>query len=122
MSTRLSIVQIAILSAYAVAMAGGQLLFKSAALRLPSQGTLVEQAFALLQSWQFGIALVIYLALAIFWVRILGFIPLSVAYPFVALAFAITPLCAALWFGEPLSARLLAGIVVLLCGLLLIGG
>src|SRR5262249_23967409 len=40
MSTRLSIVQITILSAYAVALAGGQLLFKSAALRLPSQGTL----------------------------------------------------------------------------------
>ena len=122
MSTRLSILQIAILCAYAVAMAGGQLLFKAAALRLPSQGSVVEQALALLQSWQFAIALAAYLALTLLWVRILSSIPLSVAYPFVALAFAITPLWAALWFGEPLSARLLAGIIVVLCGLLLIGG
>jgi multidrug transporter EmrE-like cation transporter len=105
-----------------VAMAGGQLLFKAAALRLPSQGSVVEQALALLQSWHFATALAAYLALALLWVRILSFVPLSLAYPFVALAFAITPLCAALWFGEPLSARLLAGIIVVLCGLLLIGG
>jgi drug/metabolite transporter (DMT)-like permease len=122
MNERLSVFQVTVLCAYALAMAGGQLLLKSAALRVPIDGSIVERAVTLLQNWYFLAALAAYLALAVVWVWILGFTPLSRAYPFVALAFAITPLLGGLWFAEPLSARLLAGIAVIMGGLLLVAG
>ena len=122
MTERLSLAQIAVLCAYAAGMAGGQILFKLAALRLPADGPLAERTFALLQNGYFLAALAAYLVLAILWVWILSFTPLSRAYPFVALAFAITPVLGGALFAEPLSGRLLAGIGVILVGLLLVAG
>jgi drug/metabolite transporter (DMT)-like permease len=122
MIDRLSLTQIAVLCAYAVGMAGGQMLFKLAALRVVADGPIAERAVALLQNGYFLAALVAYFVLAILWVWILSFTPLSRAYPFVALAFAITPILGGILFGEPLSLRLAAGIAVILCGLLLVAG
>jgi len=122
MIERLSLTQIAVLCAYAVGMAGGQMLFKLAALRVAADGPIAERAVALLQNGYFLAALVAYFVLAILWVWILSFTPLSRAYPFVALAFAITPILGGILFGEPLSLRLAAGIAVILCGLLLVAG
>lgn len=122
MNAPLSLAQIVILCAYAVGMAGGQLLFKMAALRVSAQDTLVERAFGLLLNWQFLLALALYFALAVLWVWVLTFTPLSRAYPFVAIAFAITPILGAFLFAEPLSFRLIVGVVVILGGLLLVSG
>ena len=47
---------------------------------------------------------------------------LSRAYPFVVAAFALTPVLGALVVAEPLSARLLVGIAVTACGLVLVVG
>jgi multidrug transporter EmrE-like cation transporter len=55
-------------------------------------------------------------------VWVLTFTPLSRAYPFVAIAFAVTPLLGGLVFAEPLSLRLLLGIAVIACGLVLVAG
>lgn len=121
MSERLSAAQIAMLCLYALGMAGGQLLFKLAALRTGG-ATLAERLPLLLQNGFFLAALALYFALSVVWVWILGFTPLSRAYPFVALAFAITPLLGAFAFAEPISPRLLAGIAVILVGLILVGG
>jgi drug/metabolite transporter (DMT)-like permease len=55
--------------------------------------------------------------LAVFWVWLLSFTPLSRAYPFVALAFALTPMLAALLFGEVISIRLWFGLLMILGGL-----
>jgi drug/metabolite transporter (DMT)-like permease len=121
MNERLTLAQILILVAYGLAMAGGQLLFKLAATR--SEGSLsVERAFGLFGNGFFIAALALYAALAFLWVWILTFTPLSRAYPFVAVAFAVTPLLGALVFAEPVSARLIAGIALVFCGLLLIAG
>ncbi len=100
---RLTLTQILLLILYAAGMAGGQLLFKLAALRLPT-------------------ALILYAALAVLWVWILTFTPLSRAYPFVALAFALTPIAAAYAFAEPMTARLAAGIAAIMVGLFLVAG
>jgi hypothetical protein len=59
----------------------------------------------------FFVALILYAALTHLWVRILSLIPLSRAYPFLALAFA-----------ERSSMRLVIGIVPILCGLFFIAG
>jgi drug/metabolite transporter (DMT)-like permease len=122
MNERLTATQIAILCSYALGMAAGQLLFKAAALRIGSSGSVPERIFALLHNWLFVLALVLYFALALVWVWILSFTPLSRAYLFVALAFALTPFAASLVFAEPLSARVLIGILVILFGLVLVSG
>jgi drug/metabolite transporter (DMT)-like permease len=47
---------------------------------------------------------------------------LSRAYPFVALAFAITPLFGGLLFGEVITTRLVFGLLFILGGLILVTG
>ena len=120
--TRLTLAQIAWLTSYAAGMAGGQLLFKAAAQRLGSIGGAGERLIALAGNAYFYAAFALYCALAVLWVWILTFTPLSRAYPFVALAFAITPLLGGWIFGEPIDLRLGLGITVILCGLFLVAG
>ena len=122
MSERLSLTQIALLAAYALGMAGGQILFKAAALRLPADVPFAERMLGLAQNGMFVAALALYLVLSILWVWVLTFTPLSRAYPFVALAFVITPILGGMVFGEPISLRLALGIAVIAFGLFLVVG
>jgi drug/metabolite transporter (DMT)-like permease len=116
----LSVWQIAALAAYAAGMAGGQLLFKAAALRMPAQGTLAERLVTLASNGYFLVALAVYFGLSLVWVWLLRFTPLSRAYLFVALSFALVPFAAALAFDEPLSTRFVLGAVLTVCGLILV--
>jgi len=119
---RLGSLQVLMLAAYAAAMAGGQLMFKLAAQRLTPGAGLGERLTELAANPWFYAAFALYCALALAWIWILTFTPLSRAYPFVALAFAITPLLGAWVFAEPVGARLVGGIVVIAIGLLLVVG
>jgi hypothetical protein len=112
MSDRLSLSQVAALTAYAAAMAGGQLLFKTAAPRGAGDGPLAAGISGFLLNGYSFVALILYAALTHLWVRILSFIPLSRAYPFLA----------SLAFAERSSMRLVIGIVPILCGLFFIAG
>jgi drug/metabolite transporter (DMT)-like permease len=118
---RLTLTQILLLLGYAAGMTGGQFLFKLAATRSPT-GSVTERLLGLSHDLVFLCAIALYGALAFAWVWILTFTPLSRAYPFVAVAFAITPLLGAILFGEPVSLRLFAGIVVVFLGLLIVVG
>jgi drug/metabolite transporter (DMT)-like permease len=108
------------LLAYAVGMAGGQLLFKAAALRYDADATTVDRVLSLIGNAFFLSAIVLYVALTILWVWVLTFTPLSKAYPFVALAFVLTPLLGGVVFGEPIQIKLLIGIGLVFCGLVLV--
>ena len=119
---RLALSQVALLFAYAMGMAGGQLLFTAAALRYVAGASLVERSFSLFANVYFLAAIGLYVTLTVIWVWILTFTPLSRAYPFVALAFAVTPLMGGLAFGEPITMRLVLGIGFILGGLLLVAG
>ena len=121
MTVQLSIAQLALLIAYAFGMAAGQLLFKTAALRLGG-GTLAARALGLATNGWFLAAIALYAALSVLWVWVLTFTPLSRAYPFVAIAFAVTPLLGAFVFGEPLTARAIIGVGIVAVGLVLIAG
>lgn len=121
MSERLTITQILLLLGYAVAMAGGQLIFKLAANRATPDGSLIDRLFGLVNPY-FVLAVLLYAALSVLWVWILTFTPLSRAYPFVALAFAITPVLGVLIFAEAFSTKLLIGIGLILCGLFFVAG
>jgi drug/metabolite transporter (DMT)-like permease len=122
MNQALSLAQVVILCGYAAGMAAGQILFKLASLRLAPDGPLVERMSGLLQNWLFLAALATYLALSVLWVWILSFTPLSRAYLFVALSFAIVPVAGTLLFGEPISPRLMIGVGLILGGLLFVAG
>ena len=122
MSEGLSLAQIALLIGYAAAMTGGQLLFKVAALRAAADTSAGERLFAMLANGFFLAAILLYAGLTVLWVWILSLIPLSRAYVFVALAFAATPLLGAFLFVEPISSRLVLGIGLIVCGLLLVAG
>jgi drug/metabolite transporter (DMT)-like permease len=117
---RLALSQIALLLAYAAGMSGGQFLFKAAALRYIPDGPIGERLLGLVANAYFLGAVVLYGGLTVLWVWVLTFTPLSRAYPFVALAFAITPLIGGLVFGEPIALRLILGIALILGGLLLV--
>ncbi len=122
MDDRLSFMQIVALVIYAVAMAGGQILFKLAAVKNVGTGSLGERLLGLAHNRFFAAAVILYAALTVLWVWILTFTPLSRAYAFVALAFVLTPLAGGAFFGEPISARLLIGIALVVVGLACVGG
>lgn len=122
MDARLSGSQIAILVAYALAMASGQILFKTAALRVGAAGSLAERLTALAHNGYFAASVVLYAALTVVWVWILTFTPLSRAYVFVALSFVITPFFGAALFAEPISLRLVIGIGLIVGGLCCVAG
>lgn len=122
MDDRLSVAQVVALLIYAVAMAGGQILFKFAAVKGVAAGSLGQRLLALAENRFFAAAVLLYAALTIVWVWILTFTPLSRAYAFVALAFVLTPLAGGAIFGEPISARLLIGIALVVAGLACVAG
>jgi drug/metabolite transporter (DMT)-like permease len=122
MEARLSSVQIVILAGYAVAMSFGQILFKTAALRVGGTGSLGERLGALAHNGYFAASVVLYAALTVVWIWILTFTPLSRAYVFVALSFVITPFFGAALFGEPISMRLVIGIGLIVGGLCCVAG
>ena len=53
------------------------------------------------------------------WVFLLKTVPLSTAYPFVALGFVLVPAAAAMLFDEPLSGRYILGVSCILIGIYL---
>lgn len=122
MTDRLSLTQVLVLLVYAIAMVGGQILFKLAAVRSGSAGGLGERLIGLASNPFFIAALVLYGTLTIFWVWILTFTPLSRAYVFVALAFVLTPFAGVAFFGEQISTRLVIGIALVVAGLAFASG
>lgn len=101
-------------------LAAGQLLFRKAALSTPPLAT-VDGLFRLIRNPVFLVALFLYGVATLLWVGVLQRVPLSRAYPFMALGFAVVPAAAILSGGEPLSLRLISGLVFVIVGLLIIG-
>lgn len=96
-------------------LAGGQLLFKIAALQWRIDGWTLASARAFL-SPSMWLALAVYGVATVLWVYVLRTTPLSVAYPLFSLAFIITPVLAHLLLGEPFLWRTLVGGVVIIIG------
>jgi len=109
-------INVVILVVYSMGMSFGQMLFKLAAdqTKLERSSTFIH---ALLTSWYFYVAVVLYGVLSVVWVWILTRVPLSQAYPFIVLAFVFTPALGVLLFGETLNASYLASLALILGGL-----
>ena len=101
-----------LLTAFAALLAVGQLLFKKAA--LAGAGEAFPWAFV--NGWM-ALALVLYGGATLLWTWILHTTPLSVAYPFAALAFVLVPLLSAGILDEVLTARMVIGAALIVAGI-----
>jgi drug/metabolite transporter (DMT)-like permease len=118
-STSLGTLRLLGLLMVALALGVGQLLFKLAAERL----VLDRGVTALMHSfvgWPMAAALLVYGAATVLWVYLLHGLPLSRAYPFIALAFAFVPLMSWLVFRDTLDVRYGIGLALMLAGLYLV--
>lgn len=94
-------------------LAAGQILFKRAAATLSIGEGLVATILSMI-TLPMATALVVYAVATLLWVYLLHSIPLSRAYPFVALAFALVPLASWLVLGEHLGPRYFVGLALML--------
>lgn len=102
-----------LLAALTVAgLAIGQILFKLAATAAGSGPTVA----GITVSGHLFVGLAIYVVATGLWLLLLRTAPLSVAYPFLALAYVVVPLMAAWWLGEALRWQTLAGAVIIVFG------
>jgi drug/metabolite transporter (DMT)-like permease len=106
---------------FSLIVAGGQLVFKHVAQRLGDLsgiGPVIRQlAF---DPWFIG-ALALYGVGTLLWILALRETPLSKAYVFVALAFALVPLGATIFFSESLGPRYYLGLLLVIAGVTVIG-
>ncbi len=101
-----------ILIASTLCAALGQVLFKAGAHR-------AEDLLHFLNGWIL-IGLLAYGVGTLLWIYALSRMPLTAAYPFTVLTFALVYLAGVFLFGEPVTLRAMAGVVLILGGLFLI--
>ena len=112
----LTLWQVGLLLATALSLGAGQVLFKLAATSLQRGGGLSGIAASAVNRYM-GLALVVYAVATALWVYVLRDLPLTVAYPFVALAFAVVPILGWLLLGETLSVRYFVGLILIVAGI-----
>ena len=113
----MTLLNMTLLASFSLLLSAGQVLFKITAKGLPDIGNYQEVFLYFLQSLPFWAALVLYGTATLLWIYILKIVPLSQAYPFVALGFIIVPLAAYFIFHEPIGLQYIAGMLLILTGL-----
>lgn len=107
-------------------MCMGQILFKKTALILSKSyysiniSKAFESLLILIKIPYFFLALIVYASATIFWLFILQKIPLSIAYPFTALAMVIIPILSIFLFQEKLSLNYWIGATLIVIGIFII--
>ena len=103
---------VVILMTSTVCAALGQVLFKIGARNAQTLPEFLNR-WILLGLFAYGIGTVL-------WIFVLARMPITVAYPFTALTFALVYLAGIFLFGEAITARTLVGVALVLGGLFLI--
>jgi undecaprenyl phosphate-alpha-L-ara4N flippase subunit ArnE len=103
----------------AVLLAVGQMLFKLASSRLITGQGPIALLSSLVSLPLLG-GLLLYGVTTLLWVYLLRELPLSRAYPFMALAFALVPILSWFFFREGLDLRYGVGLTLMLLGLYLV--
>jgi len=120
-------IQVVQLIGFAFLMSLGQLLLKKTALVISNIDNFSIQSLGLYKSisllfqipWLY-LALLIYLFAITLWLYILQKVPLSIAYPFSALAMIIVPVAASQIFSERLSFSYWVGAILIIIGIIII--
>lgn len=116
----MSIFNISLILVCVMGISIGQVLFKLASPFFPQTITISSMAAFVFNKYLFS-ALVIYGLATFLWVYALKLVPLSVAYPFMALAFVIVPLLGVVFLNEPFTMRNIFGTILIIAGILVIG-
>lgn len=103
------------LGIFAAALAAGQVLFKYAANALKNK-TVAEGFLELAQTPTFYAAVTLYGAATLLWIWILSRVPLSQAYPWVALAMSAVPILAVVIFHERFATSYWFGVGLVILG------
>lgn len=109
----MSISQILFISLTVAALSIGQILFKLASSTIEFS---IVGLWSALFNTKLIIALLVYFFATVMWLLTLKQTPLSIAYPFSALAFFIVPTLAHFFLGETLQWNTLAGAAVIALG------
>ncbi len=109
------------LCSFSILMAAGQIFFKMAAQIAPPLNS-VQNLLTLAFNHWLWLALALYAISTLIWISVLQTVPLSIAYPFVALGFVVIPLASYVLFKEPLNWHYGVGILLILVALKLITG
>lgn len=105
----------------AIISAFGQVLLKDAMLKHGPIVPSVSGVLSLLLEPRLLVALAMYAAAMLLWLQVLAKIPLSVAYPMLAITYAIVPVLAMIFFKEKIGHYHLLGIAFVLLGVTIIG-
>jgi drug/metabolite transporter (DMT)-like permease len=116
----MSLLQLALLLLFVSIISGGQILFKIASSTLKFQYSIQGAIFCIITNPFLIAGILLYGLSTIVWVIILQTMPLSRAYPFVALSMIIVPAIGILVFKEVFSLSLVIGGTLIVCGLLVI--
>jgi drug/metabolite transporter (DMT)-like permease len=106
----------ALLATVTVSLAVGQLLFKRTGLAIQDR-TMADGLLAMMRQPAFYAALTLYGLTTLLWIWVLSRVPLSQAYPWVALTTAIVPCIGWLVFGERIAPTFWLGMALILLGL-----
>jgi len=117
----INLAQTSLLLIYAFGLATGQLLFKLSAARFgqSKSNSLFEKGVSLVLDPIFILAMVTYFGLSLFWVWLLSQVPISKAYPFVAVNFIIVAVLGVLFFSERMSMVNWGGLLLIAVGVVL---
>lgn len=112
----LSTTHIIQLSSFSLLLSCGQILFKHSAMTVPPLTSINSLIILFLDMW-FWLALILYGVATLLWIFLLQQIPLSLAYPFVALSFIVVPLASLILFKEPMNIFYVMGVFLIIAGL-----
>ncbi|MFO1205534.1 MAG: EamA family transporter [Burkholderiales bacterium] len=98
-------------------ISSGQVLFKIAARSATASTDVLTMGRDLAFNPYLLTGLIVYVATTFLWIWLLRTVPLSVAYPFMALAFLFVPLMGAAFLGEPISIRTALGAALIISGI-----
>jgi drug/metabolite transporter (DMT)-like permease len=110
--------KIGLLLIFAIALAGGQILFKVAAQSIRGPiGFDLQTLHQLVLNPYLLLSLAIYGVATLYWVLLLKTTELNKAYLVIAVALVLVPLAGTFFFREPFTPRLFIGLVIILVGL-----
>lgn len=105
----------------AVISAVGQLVLKYAMVRHGAIKFSVVGIFDLMREPRLMLALVLYAGALLLWLQVLAKVPLSTAYPMLAITYVIVPLMSMYFFDEKMHQQQIIGICLILAGVAMIG-
>lgn len=106
--------------ATSVLLSCGQILFKRTAVELAGQELVLKDIISVFLRPVFLAALGLYAVATVLWILALAALPLSKAYPYMALSFVIVPVAGVVVFGETMGSTRIAGILLTVIGIVLV--